>query len=281
MLVFSAAGRSVSVAAPEPESTMNDSQTNRFNKIPQLTLLFWIMKIAATTLGETAGDLLSMTLDVGYLVSTIIFLGFFLATLVGQLRVRTYQPWLYWLVIVSTSTAGTTMSDFMDRTLHLGYALGSAILLSLLIGILTYWKLSEKSLSVQDIRTFKVELLYWITILFSNTLGTALGDYLSDDSGLGFAGGAALIGGLLALTVLAYFFTKLSRVALFWIAFVLTRPFGAEMGDVLTKEHEKGGLGFGTVGSSAVLAGVLVVTVAYCMWRGDGRRDAEKAQAAT
>ncbi|MCE9620572.1 MAG: hypothetical protein K8R92_11795 [Planctomycetes bacterium] len=223
------------------------------------------MKICATTLGETAGDLLSMTLNVGYAVSTVILLSVFLATLFGQLRARSYLPFLYWSVILSTSTAGTTMSDFMDRTLGLGYATGSAILLGLLLAILGCWRLTEKSLSVTNIRSFRVEVLYWITILFSNTLGTALGDYLSDDSGLGFAGGATLVGGLIALVVLAYFFTKISRTALFWIAFVLTRPFGAEMGDVLTKDTDKGGLGFGTIGSSVVLAAVLIAVILYTM----------------
>jgi uncharacterized membrane-anchored protein len=153
------------------------------NKIPEVALLFWIMKICATTLGETGGDLLSMTLDVGYLTSTLIFFGFFLVTLFGQLSVKRYIPALYWSVIVSTSTAGTTMSDYMDRTLELGYATGSLILVSILIVILTVWYLSEKNLSVTNIKSRKVELFYWIAILFSNTLGTALGDFLADDSG--------------------------------------------------------------------------------------------------
>ena len=246
------------------------------NKLPHITLAFWIMKICATTLGETAGDLLSMTLDVGYAVSSMILLSAFLVTLVAQLWSKRYHPTLYWAVILSTSTAGTTMSDFMDRTMKLGYATGSLILVSLLIGILTYWRVVEKDLSVVNIRTRRVEVIYWLTILFSNTLGTALGDYLADDSGLGFAGGALFIGALIALTVAAYYFTKISRVALFWIAFVLTRPFGATMGDVLTKSHEKGGLGFGTIGSSAVLAGILAVTVVYATVKLKQGRDDER-----
>ena len=246
------------------------------NKRPHITLAFWIMKICATTLGETAGDLLSMTLDVGYAVSSMILLSAFLVTLVAQLWSKRYHPTLYWAVILSTSTAGTTMSDFMDRTMKLGYATGSLILVSLLIGILTYWRVVEKDLSVVNIRTRRVEVIYWLTILFSNTLGTALGDYLADDSGLGFAGGAAFIGTLIALTVAAYYFTKISRVALFWIAFVLTRPFGATMGDVLTKSHEKGGLGFGTIGSSAVLAVILAVTVIYATVKLKQGRDDER-----
>ena len=233
------------------------------NKIPQITLLFWVMKISATTLGETAGDLLSMTMDVGYAVSSLILFSIFLATLVGQLLSKKYHPWLYWTVILSTSTAGTTMSDYMDRTLGLGYAKGSMILVGILASIFAYWRATEKSLSVVEIRTFKVEMLYWMAILFSNTLGTALGDYLADDSGLGFAGGAALIGGLLVLVVAIARFTNISRVLLFWIAFVLTRPFGATLGDVLTKTHDNGGLGFGTIGSSAVLAVILAAAVFY------------------
>ncbi|MBV9989247.1 MAG: hypothetical protein JO301_16325 [Chitinophagaceae bacterium] len=233
------------------------------SKIPPVTLLFWIMKICATTLGETAGDLLSMTMNVGYAVSSLILIGFFLLTLTGQLIARRYIPVLYWAVIVSTSTAGTTMSDYMDRTLGLGYMKGSLILVALLITVLVIWKSVEKTLSVDQIRSRRAELFYWIAILFSNTLGTALGDFLADDSGLGFGGGALLIGGLILLVVLAYYFTRISRVVLFWIAFVLTRPFGATFGDLLTKGHEKGGLGFGTKGSSLILLAILVILVIY------------------
>jgi uncharacterized membrane-anchored protein len=235
------------------------------NKLPQITLLFWIMKIAATTLGETAGDLLSMTLKVGYAVSSLILIGFFLGTVVTQLMSKRYHPLLYWAVILSTSTAGTTMSDYMDRTLGLGYAKGTLILITILGAIFLYWRSSAHSFSVQNITTFHVELLYWTAILFSNTLGTALGDFLADSSGLGFAGGALLIGGLLTLTVLAAYFTPVSKTLLFWIAFVLTRPFGATMGDVLTKSHEKGGLNFGTIGSSIVLGSILVILILYAI----------------
>ncbi len=236
-------------------------------KLPEITLAFWIMKICATTLGETAGDLLSMTLNVGYAISSIILISFFFATLIGQISVKSYNPILYWAVILSTSTAGTTMSDYMDRTLHLGYTTGSMILMGLLITIFAFWKLSGSSFSVDKIRTRKVELIYWTAILVSNTLGTALGDFLADDSGLGFFGGAMLIGGLIGLTILAYYYSKISHVLLFWIAFVLTRPFGATMGDVLTKSHEKGGLNFGTIGSSLVLVSILAVLVGYAFYR--------------
>lgn len=233
------------------------------NKLPAITLLFWATKIVATTLGETAGDLLAQTLNVGYGVSSLLFISFFGVLLIGQLAASRYIPALYWSVILATSTAGTTMSDYMDRTLGLGYATGSAILISILLTVLGMWWLSEKSLSVSDIKTRKGELFYWTAILFSNTLGTALGDFLADDSGLGFGGGALLIGSALAVVVLAYYFTQISRVLLFWVAFVLTRPFGATFGDLLTKSTEKHGLGYGTKGASLILFGLLVGLVIY------------------
>jgi len=233
------------------------------NKIPAVTLLFWIMKICATTLGETAGDLLSMTLHVGYAISSQILISVFVVTLIAQLFSKRYIPVLYWAVILSTSTAGTTMSDYMDRTLGVVYAMGSLILITILIIILFLWYKSEKSLSVTNIKTFSGELFYWMAILFSNTLGTALGVFLADNTGLGFGGGAILIGSLLTLVVLAHYFTKISSVILFWIAFVLTRPFGATFGDLLTKVPEKGGLGFGTKGSSLILLAILAVLIIY------------------
>ncbi|MET1076811.1 MAG: hypothetical protein ABWY06_02195 [Pseudomonas sp.] len=237
------------------------------NKLPQITLAFWVMKICATTLGETAGDLLSMTLNLGYALSTLVLLAAFLVTLVFQLFSTRYHPALYWSVILSTSTAGTTLSDFMDRTLGLGYASGSTVLIGLLLAVFALWYAKERSLAVDSVRSTRAELFYWTAILISNTLGTALGDYLADDSGLGFAGGALLIGGAIALVVLARSVTRLSPVLLFWVAFVLTRPFGATLGDVLTKGHEQGGLGFGTVGSSLVLLGVLLVLVVVATLR--------------
>ncbi len=221
------------------------------------------MKIAATTLGETAGDLFSMTLKVGYAVSSLVLIGLFLASLVTQLRSKRYHPALYWTVILSTSTAGTTMSDYMDRTLGLGYAKGAFMLATLLAAIFIYWRYSAHSFSIQHIKTFQGELLYWTAILFSNTLGTALGDFLAHDSGLGFAGGALLIAGLLALTAAATFATRISKTLLFWMAFVLTRPFGATMGDVLTKSRAQGGLNFGTIGSSIMLGSILGILILY------------------
>lgn len=242
---------------------MSNTENQLMKKVPELTLLFWIMKISATTLGETGGDLLSMTLNIGYAVSSIILISFFFVTLVIQLITKKYTPPIYWLVIISTSTAGTTMSDYMDRTLGLGYTTGTLILITLLLTTLMIWRLSEGTLSVTNIRTFRPELFYWIAILFSNTLGTALGDFLADSSSLGFAGSAVLIGSLLLIIILLYFFTKASRIFLFWAAFVLTRPFGATFGDLLTKPIENGGLNLGTMGSSAVLLAILLACAVY------------------
>lgn len=243
--------------------TLQTDHQGIFNKIPALTLLFWIMKITATTLGETGGDLLAQTLKVGYATSTLIFFGFFIIMVTCQLMFKRYIPPVYWAVIIATSTAGTTMSDYMDRTLGLGYAMGSLILVSILIIVLIAWRLTEKSLSVTDIKSLRGEAFYWTAILFSNTLGTALGDFLADDSGLGFGGSALIISAVLVLVVLGYYFTKISRIILFWIAFVLTRPFGATFGDLLTKPTAKGGLGYGTQGASAILLGLLIMLIVY------------------
>jgi uncharacterized membrane-anchored protein len=235
----------------------------RTNKIASVTAVFWIMKICATTLGETAGDLLSMTLKVGYGLSSLLLVSVFLVSVVAQLKATRFHPALYWTVILTTSTAGTTMSDFMDRTLGLGYAKGSLILVSALVAVLAVWRLSQGTISVNSITTTGAEMYYWTAILISNTLGTALGDFLADDSGLGFLGGAAVIGGLLLFVLGAYFWTRLDRVMLFWIAFVLTRPFGATFGDLLTKPIEKGGLNVGTIGASLILGTLLVGFVLY------------------
>jgi uncharacterized membrane-anchored protein len=232
-------------------------------KIAQVTAIFWIMKICATTLGETAGDLLSQTLNVGYAISSMILFSIFLVSLIFQLFSNKYHPFLYWTVILTTSTAGTTMSDYMDRSLGLGYATGSFILVCILLAIFSFWYFSERSLNVNNITTRKVEVIYWIAILFSNTLGTALGDFLADSSGLGFVGGAVLIGSLLGIILLLTYFTNISRVLLFWLAFVLTRPFGATFGDLLTKSHAKGGLDLGTMGSSMVLVTILIALIIY------------------
>jgi uncharacterized membrane-anchored protein len=232
-------------------------------KLPEITLVFWIMKIAATTLGETAGDLLAQTMNVGYLTSSLILVGLFLVSLVTQLRASRFHPALYWTVILSTSTAGTTMSDFMNRTAGLGYANGALVLITALAVVFLVWKRSGHSFDVQRIDTFNGELLYWTAILFSNTLGTSLGDFLADDSGLGFSGAALLITGLLVLTVIAMRYTSVSNTLLFWIAFVLTRPLGASAGDFFSKPIVKGGLGYGTIGASIVLGSILLVLIGY------------------
>ena len=235
------------------------------NKVAEITLGFWVMKTCATTVGETAGDLLSMTFDVGYGLSSVLLLSFFAVTLLAQLRSKEFHPVLFWAVILSTSTAGTTMSDYMDRSLDLGYVTGSLILVSLLALILLVWRASLGSISVNSIKDSTAETFYWFAILVSNTLGTAFGDFLADSSGLGYMTSNLLISSAIGLIALGYFYTSISRTALFWAAFVLTRPFGATMGDILTKTPEEGGLGFGTMGSSLILLALLAVLVGLTM----------------
>jgi uncharacterized membrane-anchored protein len=249
-------------------------EESALNKVARVAAAFWVIKICATTLGETAGDLLSMTLNVGYAASSLMLVGAFVVALSFQLRAKAFHAPLYWTVVLLTSTAGTTMSDYMDRSLGLGYTIGSLILVSCLGAVLLVWRTVEGSLSVSRIETRRAEAFYWAAILCSNTLGTALGDFLADDSGLGFLGSAVLIAGALALVLVAYRFTKLSHVLLFWVAFVLTRPFGATFGDLLTKPADHGGLDLGTAGSSAVLAAILVAAIVV-----DGRRTAAAGQA--
>ena len=234
-------------------------------KLPQVTALFWIMKIAAVTLGETGGDLLAQTLNIGYLISSVLFVGLFVVSVVTQLRARRFHPALYWTVIVSTSTAGTTMSDFMNRSVGLGYARGALILVFLLVGIFALWGLSGQTFSVAHIGSLRGEMLYWCAILFSNTLGTSLGDFLADTTRLGFGGSALLISGAMALILAAYWRTRISSTFLFWTAFVLTRPWGATVGDLLTKPHAKGGLNLGTAGSSATLTATLMLLIGYAL----------------
>lgn len=236
-------------------------------KLPQVTLIFWIMKIAATTLGETAGDLLAQTMKVGYIASSGILVSLFLVSLVTQLRAKGFHPVLYWTVILSTSTAGTTMSDFMNRTAGLGYAKGALILITALSAVFVVWKLSGHPFDVVSISTLRGETLYWTAILFSNTLGTSLGDFLADNTGLGFAGGALLVSGLLALIVIAKYYSRISDTLLFWMAFVLTRPLGATAGDFFSKPIAKGGLGYGTIGASLILASVLTALIIYQLWQ--------------
>jgi uncharacterized membrane-anchored protein len=227
---------------------------NRPSKVPAVTAAFWVAKIAATTLGETGGDAVSMSLNFGYLAATAIFGAIFLVALVAQVSTRRYHPFTYWFVIVATTTVGTTISDYLDRTAGLGYPLASLILFSLVIAVLLTWRFSTGDISVRHIVDRKTEVFYWVTILVSNTLGTALGDYLADSKGFGFAGGAIVFGGAIALIGLAYFLTSLSRTILFWGAFILTRPLGATLGDILTKPIHQGGLNLDRIESSLALA---------------------------
>ncbi|HEX3733303.1 MAG TPA: hypothetical protein VHU91_10325 [Mycobacteriales bacterium] len=221
------------------------------------------MKIAATTLGETGGDLLAQTLKIGYAVSSLLFIGLFLVSFVTQLRAKRFHPALYWTVIVATSTAGTTMSDFINRSAGLGYARGAILLISCLAVVFVIWRLSGHTFAVERIDTLGGETLYWVAILFSNTLGTSLGDFLADSSGLGFGGGALVIGVTMLLILLAHYYTKISGTFLFWAAFVLTRPLGATVGDLFSKPHSKGGMELGTMGTSAVLTAILVALIIY------------------
>lgn len=243
---------------------MNEQESETFiNKLPAITAGFWIMKITATTLGETGGDWLSMTMNVGYAISTIIFFAIFAMALGAQLASKKFHPFLYWTVIIATSTAGTTMSDYMDRTLQLGYAKGAAILVTILFSLLAAWRYTIGNVDVTNIQSRRAEVFYWMTILFSNTLGTALGDFLSDDSGLGFLGSWLLITGILCVIVMAHFWTRLPKILLFWVAFILTRPFGATFGDVLTKKPAEGGLDLGRGYASLVLLAILIATIFF------------------
>jgi uncharacterized membrane-anchored protein len=229
------------------------NSSSSINKVPEVTLVFWVIKIAATTLGETGGDALSMTLNLGYALSTVILFGIFIAVVWAQIASKRFHPFLYWIVIVATTTVGTTMADFADRSLGVGYVGGSLILFAILMATLAIWKFVVGSVSVNTIVSPKAETFYWLTILFSNTLGTALGDFLAD-SGLGYEGAAVVFAGLLALIAAAYFRTRISHTLLFWMAFILTRPLGATVGDLLTKPQADGGLDLSRITSSAVIA---------------------------
>lgn len=231
------------------------------NKVAPVTLAFWVIKIAATTLGETAGDALSMTLKLGYAVSTVIFFTLFGVVVTAQIRAQRFHPLLYWAVIVATTTVGTTMADFADRSLGIGYVGGSLLLFGLVLAVLLIWWRTEGSISVQDIRRPRVEAFYWATILASNTLGTALGDFLADSSGLGYRRGALVFAGALLVVALLWRVRAASNSILFWAAFILTRPLGATLGDFLTKPGATGGLNLGRFSSSAVLLAIMVVLI--------------------
>ena len=247
--------------------TFPTDDTAVFSKVPAVTLAFWLVKIFATTVGETGGDALSMSLGLGYAVSTAIFLVFFLVTLAAQVKSSHYHPVIYWLVVVATTTVGTTTSDMFDRTLGLGYVRSSAIELGLVIAVLIAWHRSTGSIGVDRITTRKNEIFYWITILVSNTLGTALGDFLATDAGLGFQKGALVFAALLAVVALLHYFSRVPTSILFWAAYVLTRPLGATLGDTLTKPVAEGGLNFGRFTSTLVLAVGMIVIVAMTSLR--------------
>lgn len=231
-------------------------------KAPLITLAFWIIKISATTLGETGGDALSMSENLGYAVSTGIFLVILVVLLAAQIASRRFVPWLYWAVIVATTTCGTTMSDFLTRSAGLGYLWTSILLFTVLMSVLLTWRLVIGSVSVNRIATPRVEMFYWTAILFSNTLGTALGDAVAD-SGLGYEGGALVFAAALALIAVAYFWTQLSHTLLFWSAFILTRPLGATLGDLLTKPHADGGLQLSRINSSLIITAFIIACILF------------------
>ena len=232
---------------------MNSAFETTVSKVPEVTLLFWAIKIAATTLGETGGDAVSMSMNLGYLMGTAIFAALFVVAVAAQIKAKEFHPWLYWTTIIATTTVGTTLADFADRSLGIGYAGGSSLLLLLLISSLALWHRTLGTVSVASIDSPEAEIFYWVTIMFSQTLGTALGDWTADTAGLGYEGGALLFGALLALLVLAYYRTKLSRTLLFWLAFVLTRPMGAVLGDLLDKPLAAGGLALSRYSASLAL----------------------------
>jgi uncharacterized membrane-anchored protein len=233
------------------------------SKIPEATLTFWGIKILATTLGEIGGDAVSMSLNLGYVIASIIFIGIFAAVVVAQVAAKSFHPFLYWAVIVATTTLGTTLADFADRSLGIGYAGGSLLLFILLMASLGIWYKSAGSVSVETITSPKVEMFYWGTILFSQTLGTALGDWMADTNGLGYQGGALVFGAGLALVAAGYFFTNVSRTLLFWAAFILTRPLGATLGDLLDKPVDHGGFAFSRYSASGILVALIVACILF------------------
>jgi uncharacterized membrane-anchored protein len=233
------------------------------SKIPAVTLGFWIIKIIATTLGETGGDAFSMTLNWGYALSSAMFIAIFVAAVAAQIAARRFHPFLYWAVIIATTTAGTTMADFADRSLGIGYPGGSLLLFALLMTSLGIWYWYAGSISVDTVASPKIEMFYWTAILFSQTLGTALGDWMADSNGLGYERGALVFAAGLAVVAAAYFYTGVSRTLLFWSAFILTRPLGATLGDLLDKPAADGGLAFGRFYASAILAALVIVFIIF------------------
>jgi uncharacterized membrane-anchored protein len=257
----------------------NDSAFAALSKVPQVTLGFWIVKILATTLGETGGDAVTMSMGLGYAVGSAIFLAIFAVAVVAQIQSRAFLPSVYWITIVATTTLGTTTADFVDRSLGVGYLGGTSILVLGLILSLGAWRWSAGSIAVETVKTPKVEIFYWVAILFSQTLGTALGDWTADSNGLGYEGGAFVFAGALALIAAAHYFTRVSKTTLFWAAFVLTRPLGATLGDFLDKPHNLGGLDFSRLYASALLGAIIVALVLTLPQRAGGHAEAARERA--
>lgn len=240
---------------------MNSSMRHAVSKVPEVTLLFWIIKIAATTLGETGGDAVSMSMSLGYLVGTVIFAVIFLVAVMAQIKASRFRPFLYWLTIIATTTVGTTLADFTDRSLGIGYLGGSTLLLILLMASLGIWYKTLGSVAVDTVTSPKAEMFYWLTIMFSQTLGTALGDWTADSAGLGYGGGVIVFGLLLSIVAVLYYWSKISRTGLFWAAFILTRPLGAVVGDFLDKPIDAGGLALSRYTASAALLFFIIVCI--------------------
>jgi len=250
---------------------LQDSFDNHAGKVPAITLGFWLIKIFATTLGETGGDAVTMSMNLGYLVGTAIFGAIFVAAVAAQISAKRFHPSLYWFVIVATTTAGTTLADYFDRSLGIGYLGGSSLLATLLILSLIVWQRALGSVSIDTITSPKAEMYYWATIMFSQTLGTALGDWMADSTGLGYRGGAVVFAAGLAVVAGAYYWTSMSRTALFWAAFVLTRPLGATVGDFLDKPLNHGGLALSRYTASVALAAVIVILISLFPQRAESK----------
>jgi uncharacterized membrane-anchored protein len=264
---------------------MNKELAGALSKVPEVTLGFWIIKILATTLGETGGDSVTMSLNLGYLTGTYIFLGIFAVAVIAQIAAKKFHPFIFWITIVATTTLGTTMADYVDRSIGIGYLGGSSILLAGLIASLAIWRWVEGSISVNTVATPRVEVFYWVTILFSQTLGTALGDWMADTNGLGYEGGAIVFAAGLAGLAVAYYYTNVSRTFLFWAAFILTRPLGATVGDLLDKPLSHGGLAISRYLASGILAALIVALILLIpqraeVQRGGRMQEEEEAQEA-
>ena len=260
---------------------MNEiSKQRALSKVPEVTLIFWIIKIAATTLGETGGDTVTMTLNWGYLAGSLLFLVALIALVAAQIAARRFHPLLYWATIVASTTFGTTMADFADRSLGIGYTGGSTLLALLLAATLMLWRFSQGTVDVNTVATPKAEAFYWAAITFSQTLGTALGDWIADTGGLGYEGGALVFAAGLAVVVLLYYFTDISRVLLFWAAFILTRPLGATIGDFLDKPISNGGLALSRPLASAAIAAIIIVCVLVLPQRAGRHPGAQEAELA-